>query len=250
MTELKKNKDYAQSILESSADIIITVNSSGKIQTINAGAEKALGYNRLEIFGEPIEMLFVDPRQRDAAIEKMKHTDYVVNYETQFRTKNGEIRDVLLTLSYLRNPSGETIGTIGISKDITEEKRLQNKLIQSQRLAAIGQVFTGIQHSMKNMLNALKGGAYMVKIGLAKDKRKMLEEGWAIVEEGISRMTDMSLDMLKYVKDFKPTLAEVDLAQTLSDIERVISPTAKDKGIDFKLNVSAEMPPVCTVVTV
>ena len=244
LNELKKNRDYAESILESSADIIITVNSSGNIQTINAGAEKALGYNRVDIIGEPIAMLFVDPRQRDAAIEKMKHSDNVVNLETQFLTKSGVARDVLLTLSYLRNPSGEVIGTIGISKDITEEKRLQNQLIQSQRLAAIGQVFTGIQHSMKNMLNACKGGAYMVKLGLAKDKRKMLEEGWAIVEEGISRMTDMSRDMLKYVKDFKPRYAKVDLAQTLSDINRVISQTAKNKGIEFKMNVSPELPPV------
>jgi len=244
LNELKKNRDYAESILESSADIIITVNSSGNIQTINAGAEKTLGHDRVDIIGEPIAKLFVDPRQRKAAIEKMKHSDNVVNFETQFLTKGGEARDVLLTLSHLRNPSGEIIGTIGISKDITEEKRLQNKLIQSQRLAAIGQVFTGIQHSMKNMLNACKGGAYMVKIGLAKDKRKMLEEGWAIVEEGISRLTDMSRDMLKYVKDFKPKYAKVDLAQTLSDINRVISQTAKNKGVEFKMDISPELPPV------
>ncbi|MCP4580727.1 MAG: PAS domain S-box protein [candidate division Zixibacteria bacterium] len=242
LNELKKNRDYAQSILDSSADFIITVNSSGKIQTLNAGAENGLGYDRLELFGEPIEMLFADPSDRDAAIEKMNHTDNVVNFETRFLTKSGEARDVLLTLSRLRNPTGEIIGTIGISKDITEEKRLQNQLIQSQRLAAIGEVFTGIQHSMKNMLNALKGGAYMVRTGLAKDNRKMLVEGWEIVAEGISRMTDMSMNMLKYVKEWKPRLERIDLAPTLSDIYGVIKQTAKDKGVDFKINLSPDLP--------
>jgi len=174
----------------------------------------------------------------------LQYRDNVVNFETQFVTKTGDIRDVLLTLSRLRNPAGAIIGTIGISKDITEEKRLQHKLIQSQRYAAIGQVFTGIQHTMKNMLNACKGGSYMVKIGLAKDNRKMLEEGWEIVQEGITRLTDMSLDMLKYVKEWKPKLETADLGETLCEIYRLIKQTARDKGVRVRLDLPQKLPTV------
>lgn len=244
MTELKKNQDYLWSILESSADFIITVNPSGMIQTFNKGAEDALGYDRFEVIGKPMEMFFSDPQQRQIALSKLGTSDSVTNFETQFVARNGDLRDVLLTLSRLRNSKGELIGTIGISKDITREKRLQADLIQSQRFAAIGQVFTGIQHSMKNMLNAAKGGAYMVRTGLAKDNRKMLEEGWEMVQESISRMTDMSLSMLKYVKEFKPDLKHVKLSDTLSDIHQVIGQTASDKGVTFRLDISSEMPEV------
>ncbi|RKX21945.1 MAG: hypothetical protein DRP45_11805 [Candidatus Zixiibacteriota bacterium] len=244
MTELKKNQDYLRSILESSADFIITVNPSGTIQTFNKGAEDVLGYNRFDVIGKPIEMVFADPQQRQVALARLGPSDNVTNFETQFVAKNGNLRDVLLTLSRLRNSEGEVIGTIGISKDITREKRLQAELIQSQRFAAIGQVFTGIQHSMKNMLNAAKGGAYMVRTGLAKDNRKMLEEGWEMVQESISRMTDMSLGMLKYVKEFKPELKQVKLSDTLSDIHQVIGQTASDKGVTFLLDVSPDMPAV------
>lgn len=244
LIELKKTRDYLQSILESSADIIITVNPSGKIQTINMGAENALGYQRFDVIGKPMEILFANPQDRKVALDKLKYSDNLVNYETKFLTKNGKPRDVLLTLSRLRNPAGEIIGTIGISKDITEEKRLQNQLIQSQRLAAIGEVFTGIQHSMKNMLNACKGGSYMVKTGLAKDNRKMLEEGWEIVQEGITKMTEMSIGMLKYVKEWKPKLEVSDLTITLAEIYRVIKQTAADKGVEFRLNISPELPSV------
>jgi PAS domain S-box-containing protein len=244
LTELQKNRDYLESILESSADIIITVNASGKIQTINSGTEEALGYNRMEVIGKPIEMLFADPHEREVAIDILKNSGSVSNYETRFVTKNGETRDVLVTLSRLRNSSGAIIGTIGISKDITEEKRLQNQLIQSQRYATIGQVFTGIQHSMKNMLNACKGGSYMVKTGLAKDNRKMLEEGWEIVQEGISSLTEMSLGMLRYVKEWKPRIGEADLAQILSEIYRLVKQSAKDKGVEVQLNPAPDIPAV------
>lgn len=244
LTELKKNRDYLESILESSADIIITVNASGKIQTINTGTEKALGYQRLDLIGKPVETLFAAPYEREVAIEMLKYSDNVVNYETRFLTKSGEVRDVLFTLSQLRNITGEIIGTIGIGKDITEEKSLQNQLIQSQRFAAIGQVFTGIQHSMKNMLNACKGGAYMVKTGLAKDNRKMLEEGWEIVQEGITSLTNMSLDMLKYVKEWKPKYSRVDITQLLSKVYLLIKQSAKDRRVEIRLDVPPGLPAV------
>jgi PAS domain S-box-containing protein len=244
LTELDKTRDYLYGILESSADIIITVTPSGNIRTFNMGAENALGYRRRDVVGQPVTMLFVDPHDREVAIERLKITDNVFNYQTKFLTKNGKPRDVLLTLSRLRNSTGEIIGTIGISKDITREKRLQKQLMQSERFIAIGQVFTGIQHSMKNMLNACKGGAYMVKTGLAKDNRKMLEEGWQIVQEGINRMTDMSMNMLKYVKEWKPKFQDVDLTETLLGIERVIGQTAKERGVKFQLNITTDLPPV------
>jgi len=168
----------------------------------------------------------------------------VVNFQTRFTAKDEETRDVLLTFSQLKNPQGAVVGTIGIGKDITEEVRLQKELIQSQRLAAIGQVFTGIQHSIKNMLNAMKGGAFMVKTGLKKDDRAMFVEGWEMVQEGISRMTEMSLNMLKYVKEWKPDLKRVDLVPTLTEIQRVIEQTALDKGVEFKMKLSPELPSV------
>jgi PAS domain S-box-containing protein len=242
LTELKKSQDYLRSILESSADIIITVNPAGKIQTINAGAERALGYARFDVIGKPIEILFADPKERYVAIDKLKHADDVVNYQIQLLTASRDVRDVLLTISRLRNSENAIIGTIGIGKDITEEKRLQHELIQSQRLATIGEVFTGIQHSMKNLLNACKGGAYMVKIGLTTDNRKMLEEGWAMVEEGITRLTGMSQDMLKYVKDWRPRPDRVDINNTLADIHKVIKQTAKDKGVEFRFEPNPGLP--------
>ncbi len=243
-TELVRAKDFLNSILESTADIIISVNARKEILTFNSGAEKALGYMREEVIGKPIEMIFADPEEREVAIKRLKYGDNVVNFETKFLTKSGEVKDVLLTLTLMRHAEGTFVGTFGISKDITEMKRLQNQLIQSQRLSAIGEVFIGIQHSMKNMLNTCKGGAYMVRTGLAKDKREMFEEGWEIVQIGIDRMSDLSKDLLKYVKDWKPKLEPVDLSKVLSDIDTEIRKSAKDKGIEFHLDIAKELPEI------
>jgi PAS domain S-box-containing protein len=160
LDELSDAKEYLEGMVEHSADIIVTVNSEGTIETFNRGGEEALGYCRDEVIGQPVESLYVDPRDRYTAAALLEKTGNVINYETRLLAKDSQVHNVLLTLSPLRDSDGKSIGTIGISKDITQEKRLQRELIQAQKFAAIGQAVTGIQHSIKNMLNALKGGAY------------------------------------------------------------------------------------------
>jgi signal transduction histidine kinase len=151
---------------------------------------------------------------------------------------------VILTLSRLRAPDGTPIGTFGISKDITTRRTLQRQLLQSERLAAIGEAVTGIQHSMKNMLNALKGGSYMVKVALSKDDRALLEEGWGIVKQGIESMTMLSKKMLLYARELKPELERTDLKKLLEAIQHVVSQTTRDAGIEFRTEVSQDLPEV------
>jgi signal transduction histidine kinase len=92
------------------------------------------------------------------------------------------------------------------------------------------------------MLNACKGGAYMVRLGLKKDDRDMLNEGWEIVQDGISRMTDMSVNMLKYVKEWKPRHEEIEISSVLAEIDKGIKKTARDEGVAFHLNVPDDLP--------
>ncbi len=244
LTEQRETKDYLEGIVESSADIIITVNPSGLIETFNSGAEEVLEYDRSEVIGQKIEMLFADPQERDVAIKRLKRSDHVINFETRFITKHGEARDVLLTLSRLRKPDGIPIGTFGISKDLTNEKKLQRQLIQSERFTAIGQSFTGLQHSLKNMLNAMKGGAYMVKTGIKKSDQEMLGDGWGMVEEGISSITELSKDMLKYMKDWEPEFEWHSVSEIIEKIDSVVAQTFSDKGVAFTTLVLPELPEI------
>ncbi|MHC4406657.1 MAG: sensor histidine kinase, partial [Planctomycetota bacterium] len=194
--ELRSAMEYLGGIVENSADIIVTVTPGGFIETFNRGAEQALGYSRIEVIGRRIETLFVDPRESEIVTTRLEDNDNVRNFETAFLTKDGQVRNVLLTFSRLRDREGNQLGTFGISKDVTQEKRLLRELVQSQKFAAIGQAVTGIQHAIKNMLNALRGGAYLVRNGMASDNRQRVQEGWAMVEEGIERISDLSQHML------------------------------------------------------
>ncbi|HUT14004.1 MAG TPA: PAS domain S-box protein [Thermoguttaceae bacterium] len=242
--ELRGAKEYLEAMVENSADIIITVDSEGLIKTFNRGGEESLGYRRQEVIGRRIESLFVDPRERHAAAARLEQTGNVINYETSLLAKDGRVRNVLLTLSRLRNVEGRPIGTIGISKDVTREKGLQRELIQSQKFAAIGQAVTGIQHAVKNMLDALNGGAYLVRNGMAKDNRQRIEKGCAMVEEGIIRISSLSRNMLNFAKEWKPELESVDLNDLVVSICKLNRQTAADHGITLRHATPDGLPPV------
>jgi signal transduction histidine kinase len=139
-----------------------------------------------------------------------------------------------LTLSLLRDADGKPIGTLGISKDITLEQKLQRELVQSQKFAAIGQAVTGIQHAIKNVLNGLKGGAYLVRSGTAKDDRQRIEEGRAMVEEGIERISGLSGNMLDYAKEWRPEFQRADLNDLVAKVCQQNLQVAADRGVALR----------------
>ena len=167
------------------------------------------GFNTEVAIGGQEAICQLDQNDYDLVLLDL-HMPYVNGHDVMAHIRNKQINTSVIIVSgetsfeaaknacsqgaydFLRKPyaTDELIITIN---NALKEKRLQKQLMQSERLIAIGQVFTGIQHSMKNMLNACKGGAYMVKTGLAKDNHAMLVEGWDIVQEGISRMTTKAL---------------------------------------------------------
>ncbi len=243
-TELRRAKDYLESIVENTADLVITVNTSGFIQTFNHGAELALGYKRSEVIGQRIEILFDNPQERDTAIARLQEQDSVTNWETRFKTKSGQIRNVLLTISRLRTRRGELLGTLGISKDITIEKDLQNQLIQSEKDAAIGRAVTHIQHAIKNMLNTLQGGLYVVRVGHKKNQQKRIVEGCEMIEEGLSRISDLSLNLLKYAREWRVEPEAVDLTSIIEKIIVAVSQTARERGISIRTEIDDTLPNV------
>ncbi|HXW68596.1 MAG TPA: ATP-binding protein, partial [Dissulfurispiraceae bacterium] len=126
--EISGAKTYLNNVLENSADIIMTTNTETEIVEFNSGASRKLGYTREEIAGKKADTLWVNPLERHEVLKILERDGYVANYETQLKTKQGGTIDVSLTLSTLTDGEGKVLGTVGISKDITEKKRLETAI--------------------------------------------------------------------------------------------------------------------------
>ncbi len=127
-SELETTKNYLESILRNSSDMIITTNLDGRIVTFNEGAEQMLGYKQDEVIGTLISDYYYNKADRQKLLEMVNAGKMVTNYEAQIIRKDGKVIDISLSLSELRNENGDVIGTVGISKDITDWKLAQHKL--------------------------------------------------------------------------------------------------------------------------
>ncbi|UCH83753.1 MAG: PAS domain S-box protein [Candidatus Latescibacterota bacterium] len=241
--ELLKTLESLQGIVENTADIVITVGRQDLIRTFNRGAEQVLEYARSEVLGRPVQMLMADPKERDIAVARLRGHDNVMNWESRFKTKNGNIKNVLLTLSRLRDREGNLLGTLAIGKDITTEKDLQRKLIRSEQEAAIGRAVTAIQHAIKNMLNTLKGGVYIVRLGNKKQPQpnERIVEGCDMIEEGLTQISDLAHHMLRYAREWTIKPEPVDLADMVRRVAVAVSQTGTDRNAAVRTEIDRSL---------
>jgi PAS domain S-box-containing protein len=130
---LNKTKDYLQNILDNTHDMVITTDINGCIVEFNTGAEQILGYTREEITGRSVEMFFLDSKKKKELMKRIDHEGAVKNYETNIRTKQGKDIYMVITISQLKDNSGNVIGTVAVGKDITEKKKQEEELTNTNK---------------------------------------------------------------------------------------------------------------------
>lgn len=164
---LNETKSYLQLILDNSKAIIITTDKDGKIVEFNKEAQHLFEYTKEEAVGQSVLMLYQDPAQRDEMVKTRQLSNNnswaVKNREVQLKSKSGKVIHINLSLSALLDNSGEIIGTVGVGKDISEQKMLHFQLIQSEKLAGIGILASGIAHEINNPLAGILGMAEAIR---------------------------------------------------------------------------------------
>ena len=129
INQLRNQKDYFKNILDDSFAMIIVTDKNGKITEFNKGGETILGFSKKDIIGTPASDLYPNKIEHDEILNRLSSEHFVQNYETVLKKKDGTFVNISLTISSISNNKGEVIGTIGISKDITEKKKYEKELM-------------------------------------------------------------------------------------------------------------------------
>lgn len=165
--DLRGAEYYLQMILDNSKVIIVTTDTAGRIVEFNKEAERLLEYTKEEAAGKDVLMLYENPLQRSEIVDGAEAQGVDVwavrNRDVTLKSKSGKVLHVSLTLSTMVNDTGEIIGTVGIGKDVSEHRMLQFKLMQSEKLAGIGTLASGIAHEVNNPLAGIMGTAEAIK---------------------------------------------------------------------------------------
>jgi two-component system sensor kinase FixL len=221
LQELRQKQEINSGIIHSATDAIVTINEDHLIIGYNQGAEKMLGFTRKEALGQDLSLIIPPPY-------KAEHRDYVRRY---LATREARVIGKHLRLTALRRDGSEFPMSIsfsvaeiggnlyftGIIRDITEYQEMEDRLVQSERLAAVGNTMSHIAHEIKNPLLIIGGFArQLLRLPAFDDKGR---QKLSMIAEEVTNLEEMVAEMREFVRrppaEKRPGRLEVLISEVL-----------------------------------
>lgn len=185
---LESTKIFLDNIIDSSLDSIVVTDSSGNIVLSNKTFHKLLGFSAEEILGKHVTEISPSAVGSYAAttgksvqinedffnsaknmVSRLREDGKIYNWERYLIRKDNKIVPVEMTIASYQNDSGETTGAVGIIRDITSRKKVEEQLRQAQKMEAIGTLSGGIAHDFNNILAAIMGYTELALLDMSQD---------------------------------------------------------------------------------
>ena len=168
----------------------------------------------------PVAETFEDGRshyREDSVVDENGHEVYVVVHTAPIRDARGEISTVM-----------------EVSDDITEIRLLQDKL------ATLGRLVGGVAHSIKNVLEGLRGGVYIVNLGFKNNNQTDVQTGWEMVQRNVRRVSSMIMDMLYCARERSPRRLPVSLEGVFREVREMYAARAAEYGVKIEAAIAPE----------
>src|SRR5271170_1690803 len=187
-------------IIESSDDVILSKDLDGTIKSWNDAAARLFGYSSEEMIGASILKLIPEHLHSDekTIIESIRAGRRIEHFETVRRTKDGRLIDVSLTVSPIKDEEGRVIGASKILRDVSSRRRIEQSLLQAEKIAATGRMAATIAHEINNPLEAIMNLLYLLREKITDDEGR---DFLATAEEELGRVSHIAKQTLGYYRE-------------------------------------------------
>jgi len=237
--ELHQTRGYLQCILQNSNDMIFATDVDGILVSFSKGGEKVLGYRWEEVAGSFVKQFAMVPEEFEELIRKSQEEGSAVRLELPFRHKDGHTVYCDVSLITLTNTKGQKVGVVGVCRDITSWKQLQEDLIRVDRLAEIGRIAAGIAHEINNPLAVISEIAGWAKVvvedakDLNKEDKEELTKAVSDIIEQTKRCRAITHQLLGFSRDSAPEKTRINLDEFIKQTVTFLQPELKYKDIEI-----------------
>ncbi len=252
--ELKEANEFLMNLIESSVDGIIVTNMKGDILIFNKGAEDLLGYKAEEGVGKMNIRSIYAPGVAKEVMEKLKSPDYggvgkLTSFPIFHRRKDGEMIEGDLSASIIYDEDGKEIASVGIFKDLRERLRIerelqkmQEALLQSEKLAAMGRLTSQIAHELNNPIYGIMNTLELLKTEIPPEskRRRILE----LSLSEIQRLSEMLRNMLSFSKPEEEKRRPIKIDELIEGILLVMEKQMKELNIQVETSFDPDIPEI------
>lgn len=245
---ISKTSDYLENILNNTQDMVVTTDTNLRIVEFNTGAEQILGYTKEEVRGKSVEMFYLDINKKKELMKIIESEGVVKNYEAKARTKQGKDIDMSITISQLKDSSGNVIGTVDVGKDITARKKWEERLKTTLEAAdaanmAKREFLANMSHEIRTPMNGVIGMAnLLLDTKLTPEQREYTET----IYESASYLLTIINDILDFsrIEAGKLELDNIDfnLNIAVKGAIDVFAVKTEEKKLEFSCFVDSEVP--------
>jgi len=123
-----------------------------------------------------------------------------------------------------------------------EDTSYYSAMLQAERLATMGQTIATLSHHIKNILQGIRGGSYLIEEGLKDNDNDVVRRGWRIVEKNQERISHLVMDMLTFSKDREPELVASNLNETIGDVVELMKTRAAEAQVEIAWQPRGDLP--------
>lgn len=149
--------------------------------------------------------------------------------------RDGRPMHVVIHTAAVRDAQGRITGVMEVLDDVTEIRALED------RLASLGRLVAGIAHSVKNVLEGLRGGLYIGNLGFRDHRPEDIRTGWEMVERNVARLSRLIMDMLYCAREPSPRRLPVSLKAATQEVLGLYEARAREAGIAMELAADEDL---------
>jgi PAS domain S-box-containing protein len=246
--DLRESEARYRILIESSPNGILATDAHGRIVFASPAAEAIFGHAPAELVGRPLARYFLRGREEAKEIlERLAREGKFAHRTTRIVSADGRVLTVNLSSSLLRNEAGVVVGTLLIANNITAQKQLEERLLQTQRLAAIGQMSAKVAHEIRNPLSSVSLNTELLREELEAFRGADTREAAALLDAIASEVDRLARLTDEYIRFARlPTLAiePCDLTEVLRRTLDFMAPEFEVAGVTVRTHLQPDLPPI------
>lgn len=241
---LREEQEFVRRLVACFPDIITVLDTVGRYTFVSPRVQEVLGYTAEEFIGLRLEER-PHPEDRASLLEFFRRlTSGEIPFgAVEYRTthKNGGWRMVRANASPLTNAEGQIIGVVASARDVTEARQMQAQLLQSEKLAAIGQMVSGVAHELNNPLTAILGVSDLLREKTADEPSRRQAE---MINKQARRAAELVQGLLMFSRPSPPQTQNVRVTELIARAIELRKAELQARHISVQIDAAAGLPMV------
>lgn len=231
-------------IFEESMDLIFVADNKGNFLDINQAGVEMLGYDSKDAFLGSVNLadVLVEPEHAKTLLDEIGRKGFLKDRECTLRARDGRRPQVLFSSTTNIDAKGQIISYEGIVKDITQRRKMEQQLLQADKLASLGQLSAGVAHEINNPLGLILGYTQLLIRGESKGSEK--HEDLKTIEKHTRNCKTIVEALLSFSRKTETKKVTVDINQTIQEVIAVIRHQFELDNVRIETALDETVPPL------